>query len=231
MTTTNDVLSWLGKNPNLLIDHPELLDQLKLPHDVGTASLIERQVERLRETNLELKQRLSTLTRIAGDNEQLIRRLHALTLALTAEDSVAECLKTLVERLHNDFQADSVRLHLNSHPEDQNTIGLNSDEPDELSQIIVHSEWPEPLARLLDHDEVKCGRLTRKKVTALFGAEITPSLGSVAVVPLTGVGLLAIGSKQADRFYPGMGTLFLELLADTLVSRLADYRTFRRKRA
>jgi uncharacterized protein YigA (DUF484 family) len=34
-------------------------------------------------------------------------------------------------------------------------------------------------------------------------------------------GMLAIGSSDPARFYPGMGTLFLELLADVISTRLS----------
>ena len=47
---------------------------------------------------------------------------------------------------------------------------------------------------------------------------------SAALVPIgTGGhdGMLAIGSSDSTRFYPGMGTLFLDLLADVIASSLA----------
>jgi uncharacterized protein YigA (DUF484 family) len=34
-------------------------------------------------------------------------------------------------------------------------------------------------------------------------------------------GMMAIGSSDPARFYPGMGTLFLELLADVISTRLS----------
>jgi uncharacterized protein YigA (DUF484 family) len=44
---------------------------------------------------------------------------------------------------------------------------------------------------------------------------------STVLVPIGKDGLLAIGSSDPARFYPGMGTLFLDLLAQVIVSRLA----------
>ena len=35
------------------------------------------------------------------------------------------------------------------------------------------------------------------------------------------LGMMAIGSSDQNRFYPGMGTLFLDLLAQVVTSRLA----------
>jgi uncharacterized protein YigA (DUF484 family) len=40
-------------------------------------------------------------------------------------------------------------------------------------------------------------------------------------VPMGQDGMLAIGSCDPARFYPGMGTLFLDLLANVVTSRLA----------
>ncbi len=221
MITTNDVLSWLADHPDLLINHPELLDQLKLPHDVGTTSLIEHQVERLREANRKLETRLAALTSIASENEQLIRRLHTLSLALMGQETIEQCLTALIDHLHEGFQTDAVALHLNRP--------LASVE--DMDQITVHEEWPETLLRLRERGDIECGRLTREKINALFGQSAAESLKSLAVVPLSGIGLLAIGSEQAERFHPGMGTLFLELLAETLITRLSDPPALQRKRA
>jgi uncharacterized protein YigA (DUF484 family) len=221
MLTTNDVLSWLADHPDLLIDHPELLDQLNLPHDAGTTSLIERQVDRLRTSHRALEQRLATLTSIASENEQLIRRLHALSLSLMAEEAIDQCLRTLIDRLKTEFQADAVRLHL----------GLSIADAEDLDAVVLHREWSEPLLQLKERAEIRCGRLTRDKVEALFGAPDADSVKSLAVVPLATVGLLAIGSKSAERFHPGMGTLFLELLAETLITRLSESIALQRKRA
>ena len=43
----------------------------------------------------------------------------------------------------------------------------------------------------------------------------------MVLVPIGNDGMLAIGSSDPARFYPGMGTIFLDLLADVVSSRLA----------
>jgi uncharacterized protein YigA (DUF484 family) len=48
---------------------------------------------------------------------------------------------------------------------------------------------------------------------------------STALIPLgeQGVdGMMAIGSSDSARFYPGMGTLFLDLLANVISATLAN---------
>ena len=61
----------------------------------------------------------------------------------------------------------------------------------------------------------QCGRFKQEQLAYLFGDQ-APAVGSAAVIPLGangGIGLLAIGSQEANRFHPGMGTLFLGCVA------------------
>ncbi|AKS42303.1 DUF484 family protein [Wenzhouxiangella marina] len=218
--TTDDVLNWLGEHPDVLIEHPELLERLQLPHDAGATSLIERQVERLRASNRKLEQQLEALTRVAAENEQLSRRLHGLTLAVLAESRPEDCLAELIARLREDFQADAVSVHL-IDPEPSLAA---------INEVHAHAELPEALKSLAEPDRIQCGRLTREKLGLLFGSE-ADSIASAAVVPLGSAGLLAIGATQQDRFHPGMGTLFLELLAQTVLARLNPPAAHQRKRA
>ena len=66
---TEIVAKYLRKEPNFLLEHPEILDQLNLPHESGQAvSLIEKQVQRLREQNRSLSRKLNQLVQVATDN-------------------------------------------------------------------------------------------------------------------------------------------------------------------
>jgi uncharacterized protein YigA (DUF484 family) len=71
----------------------------------------------------------------------------------------------------------------------------------------------------LDKGESACGRLSRNKLDFLF-RQRAQWVQSTALVPLGHYGLLAIGSSDEARFYPGMGTLFLDLLARVVAHRL-----------
>jgi hypothetical protein len=60
-------------------------------------------------------------------------------------------------------------------------------------------------------------------LAAVFG-ERAPRVASAAVLPLSigdRRGVLAIGSHNASRFHPSMGTLYLRQLADLLGRLLA----------
>jgi uncharacterized protein len=221
MISKDDAIAWLKANPELLAEHPELLDDLILSHQAGTASLIERQVERLRGENRELKEQLTGLTRIAAENERLMQRLHRLTLEVMSADSAGQFLECLFERLARDFNADHLRLWLFGP-------GPNEDSDVRISQLPDPS--PAWLDRLIETGRTECGRLTQEKRKLLF-SEHSDSIGSAALVPIPAIGLLVIGTESAERFFPGMGTLFLELLGKTIAYRLEFFETDHRKRA
>jgi uncharacterized protein len=57
----------------------------------------------------------------------------------------------------------------------------------------------------------------------LFGPE-SPSIGSVALVPLGdngSLGLLALGSAERERFHPGMSTEFLKRMGELITDALS----------
>ena len=46
---------------------------------------------------------------------------------------------------------------------------------------------------------------------------------SSALLPMPGVGLVAVGSRDGNRFFPGMGTLFLRMMAESLAVALQRF--------
>ena len=50
-----------------------------------------------------------------------------------------------------------------------------------------------------------------------------PDVQSTALLPLPGVGLVAVGSRDANRFFPGMGTLFLRMMGESLATALQRF--------
>lgn len=216
-----DVLEWLASHPDFFERHPEILESLELPHETGASSLIEVQVARLRRDNHQLRAQLETLAGIAGENERLMQRLHQLTLEVMTTRSSGEFIERLMARLASDFDARSVRLHLLEHHE-----GLADIEAATLHDAGV----PDWFDKLIEGGSIEFGRFTRAKLETLFPIQ-HDKIGSAALVPISGVGLLAIGSDSPERFHPNMGTLFLELLGTTIRHRLEQDCPDERKRA
>jgi uncharacterized protein YigA (DUF484 family) len=69
----------------------------------------------------------------------------------------------------------------------------------------------------------RCGQVREDDRVALLG-DAAARVASMALVPLGAGcdhGLLALGSEDAARFHPGMGTDFLERIAELVVAALA----------
>ncbi|MEK7261797.1 MAG: DUF484 family protein, partial [Pseudomonadota bacterium] len=76
------VARYLEEHPDYFQRHPELLARITLIHQVGgrAVSLIERQVQVLRDQSRNLQRQLRELLGNARDNDALTDRLHRLAL-------------------------------------------------------------------------------------------------------------------------------------------------------
>ena len=210
-----DIVSkYLRQNPDFLEREPSLLKYLELSHASGPAiSLIEKQVQYLRGLNETLEQQLNQLIQVASDNEKLMSRLHELTLDLMSMGDLPAFFDRLSDALLSEFKADILNitlfdLKIEAGPKTP-MFHIKRDDP-EMQQFQEH----------LEKGVSVCGRLNRNKRDYLFGSR-AQWVQSTALVPMGNDGMLAIGSSDGARFYPGMGTLFLDLLAKVVTSRLA----------
>lgn len=208
------VTKFLHQNPDFLEKEPSLLKHLELSHDSGAAiSLIERQVQFLRSQNETLEQRLNQLMQIASDNEKLMARLHGLTLELMSMGDLPSFFDRLADALLEELKADILNITL---------FNIKIEAGPKTPLFHVQRDDPEikQFHEQLEKGQSICGRLNRDKRDHLFGAR-AQWVQSTAFVPLGEDGILAIGSSDPARFYPGMGTLFLDLLAQVVSARLA----------
>lgn len=206
------ILDYLRDNPEFFHQHTELLSELRLSHSSGTAvSLIEHQVTVLRDKNRELKNKLLNLVQVARDNDRLNERIHRMVLDMLKASSLTALLDTLSEHLHTEFNADAIAIHL---------TGLNESLARETgASLLTLSEKTRSLfSDACTAGTPLCGRLKQEQLDFLFEDRAT-ALESAAVIPVgdkASQGLLAIGSREASRFYPGMGTHFLGHLGELL---------------
>jgi uncharacterized protein YigA (DUF484 family) len=208
------VTKYLRQNPDFLEKQPALLKHLELSHASGPAvSLIERQVQYLRQENDALEQQHNQLIQIASDNEKLMSRLHQLTLELMSIGDLPSFFDLLSKSLLNEFKADILNITL---------FELKIEAGPKTPLFHTHHDDPDlqQFQESLDKGHSVCGRLNRNKRDFLFGSR-AQWVQSMVLVPMGKDGMLAIGSSDPARFYPGMGTIFLDLLADVVTSRLA----------
>jgi uncharacterized protein YigA (DUF484 family) len=213
----HQVAAFLRRHPNFLEHYPDLALSLVLPRqDRSASSLASYQLDVLRDKNRELNRRLAELFANAQDNERLTVRTHQLGLALMRADSAANTWRAMVACLREDFAGDRVQALLFAP-----VPGLD-DDAEWLQTIPADDARMAPFRDFLATGEPLCGRLNPDKLEVLFGGA-SPEAASVALLPLAGHGLLAIGSRDANRFFPGMGTLFLRLMAESLVAALGRF--------
>lgn len=209
---------YLSAHPDFFNQHESLLASLEVSHASGSAiSLIERQVNILREQNAQHKSQLTELVAIATENEQSNQRMHKLTLALLGCTGLDACEVALDEVLCDDFSVDAIALKLFVEP--------ITDQPEHLfvqSDTVLGQE----LDKLLNTRKPMCGFFKKLPLDKLFEQK-SQSISSVAILPLfieknNCFGALVLGSHNIRRFNADMGTLFLERLSETLSHKLSS---------
>jgi hypothetical protein len=212
----HEVAAWLRRHPKFLQQFPDLAVSMVVPREDGpAASLASYQLDVLRDKNRELSRRLHELFANAQENERLAVRTHQLTLALLKQRSAADTVRAMAASLAEDFQGDLVRMVLF-----EPVAGM--DDSDWLQVVAGDDARLAPFRDALAGGEPICGRLHPDKNALLYGARVD-EVQSSALLPLPGLGLLAVGSHDPNRFFPGMGTLFLRMMGDALAVALQRF--------
>lgn len=213
------VVDFLNHHPEFFSRHPELLLKLKIPHvQAGASSLLERQIKLARDKHRDLQGQMIELLQTAAGNELLFSQCRDLVLtvldALPVSDARLAPLLTALEReLMRGFQLDAALILPDSRhagrfgerrcaSQDERRAGLGPE--------LLRGPW--------------CGTPSASERRFLFG-DVGEALQSAASLPLGAhgeAGLLALGSRDPERFRAGMGTLFLDFVG-ALLTRLLHH--------
>jgi uncharacterized protein YigA (DUF484 family) len=211
-----DVAAFLHARPDFLLRHPELLEHLEFSHAAGSAiSLIERQVDVLRGKNIRLEDQLTHLLSHAADNEKRATSVHKLARTLIRAPSLAAVIAGLRSCLREDFGVDEVAVGVNPASYKRHDI-------EGLLPLDADSALVRALDNFLRTRLIECGPLDPARAKLLFAKAEAPVL-SAAIVPLEkekSLGLLALGSRDAERFQPRQGKVFLEMTAELVAAAL-----------
>lgn len=215
------LIDYLERNPDFFERHPNVLAHLRLPHSRGnaTVSLVERQVEVLRERHAAIESQLREFVGVARANDQLADKIQRFTRRLLRARTLKQALAEIEASLREDFDAFNSRLVLLSADH-----ALAAEIGERFMKLATKDEPAlKTFESLFATGKPRCGQVRDTQRDYLFGPESAVGIGSVALVPLGdhgSLGLLAIGSASPDRFHPGMSTEFLgrmaELIADSL---------------
>src|ERR1700691_377155 len=215
------VAEYLQTYPDFFERNSPLLIKLRLPHlrDVGaTVSLVERQVEVLRERNQSLARQLKELVDVARANDALADRIHRLSQRLIRAHSLPETINAVEASLREDFDAmhSVLVLFLEQARSLESEAGrfLRCGDPDGADITTFES--------LLHSAKPRCGQVRDSQRDYLFG-EDSVAIGSVALTPLGPkgeLGIVALGASDAERFHPAMSTEFLSRIGELVTYAL-----------
>ncbi|MHB8345845.1 MAG: DUF484 family protein [Acidiferrobacterales bacterium] len=229
----NKELSWedavaryLEGNPDYFLRYPGLLEALSVPHPgAGAAvSLIERQVQVLRDRNQELSRQLRELLSIARENDVLADRLHRFALAMIDSNSLDDALATARDMLRQLFKLDAVVILLRAGKERlagrPEFVDAFDQRFDQLLRQLSSSGESAPASGI---PKPLCGAMHGADAMSYLFAGDAQTIRSTAMVLLSGTelrGIMCLGSTDPLRFHPQMGTVYLARLGEILTSRL-----------
>ncbi|NWG38687.1 MAG: DUF484 family protein [Hydrogenophilaceae bacterium] len=200
----NLIAAYLSAHPDFFNQFPELLTTLSITHPHGThaISITERQVLSMRDKVHLLEGKLAELIRFGEENDSISEKMHKLSLDIISARDINELLAVLALHLREGFAVPHHVVRIWNTPEQPVSDGLKQ----EIDNLMHPS----------------CGALRIEEAYSWFG-EAAAHLKSFAAVPLRGqhtVGLLVLGSEDPKRFYPEMGTLYLERLGQLIGAAL-----------
>jgi len=215
------VASYLAATPEFFDRHAQLLAKIRLPDSRGgasTVSLLERQVEVLRERNRQLERKVKDFVDVARENDALGSRVLAMARRLIAAGDRSAVITAIEAALREDFGAGQSVLVLTAA---RAPAGIA--ESRFLRIVPADAADLRSFETLFSAGKPRCGQLRDSQREFLFGADAS-EIGSVALVPLGakgGVGLLACGSNDSQRFNPTMSTDFLAHIGELIAAALA----------
>ena len=197
----NDIAEYLEANPDFFKNHISLLATMYLPnaHGSGTVSLAERQQGAQRDKIRQLEQKYSELLQIGIENDSIGNKMHKLALSLLQASTLEDTINTLSQTLQQDFNVPTVALKIWANLEQGHEISSDADE-----QLQA---WLETLP------EPYCGAQPDESIINITDGDTK----SYAVTPLKNpqiFGVLIMASDDEKRFYPEMGTMFIERIGD-----------------
>lgn len=227
------IAQYLQHNPKFFEDYADLMAQIFVPHPHGgrAVSLPERQMLTLRDKNKALEHSLAELVAAGHANDGLSTKMHRLTLALLRlpKESPERIIETLNYHLREDFAVPHTALKVWGVRADYQAFDDTQALSPALRELAASPTLPQQLpycgqVAKLRHEDRPLG-----DEVALWFGDAAPHLKSLAVMSLISVhsegggagGLLALASEDEERFYAGMGTLYLERLAELVSAALA----------
>jgi uncharacterized protein YigA (DUF484 family) len=213
--TPDAVATFLKEHPEFFEQYADMLAEVYIPHPLGGRAIpiSERQILTLRERNRQLETKLHEVMQFGQENDAIGDKVHRLAVVVIG----ARTLEVLVAAVRYNLREDFAVPH----------VVLRAWRPDggAYSPHVATAN-----ASTREHaDKIAtpyCGSVVpAATVEELFG-DATPHLKSFSLIPLRHertLGLLAFASEDAQRFYPEMGTVFLERIGEMISTALVRH--------
>jgi hypothetical protein len=216
--TEEDIANFLVHTPDFFERHAEVLAtvQLTSPHGHRAVGLQERQAEMLREKIRVLERRMMDMIRHGSENMVISDKLQRWARGLFLVADAAALPAVLAADIRSQFQVPQVAIKV------WDVSVSVADQPFALGA----SEDVRSLASSLTAPY--CG--VNAGFEAVGWLDDPQSVASLALLPLRestaapAFGMLVLASPDSQRFHAGMGTDFLERLADLASAALSRLR-------
>jgi len=207
------VKKYLEDNRDFFDRHADLVGIFEFSHARGkTASIFEKQVSVLREKNVELRQRISILTKNAKKNDAIFKNSRDLILSLLDAENLDELNAGFSYAMENTFNVEYSCIIIFGDEETEKTI-----------RIEKHDIASDKIGAIIKGQKPVCGALRKTELDFLFPE--STGIGSAAVIPIINtevIGVIAMGSSNATHYNSDMGTLFLTYIAEILARSISN---------
>ena len=219
--TEDDIANYLANTPDFFERHAELLASVHLtsPHSRRAVSLQERQAEMLRDKIKLLEHRLMDMIRHGNENALLSNRLLRWAASLFAGADTASMPTRIAVQIQDQFSVPQVGIKVWDVAATYASAGFAQGVSDDAK--LFASSLTEPFCGVNTGFEAVTwlDDPAAAASIALLPLRVTPA-GSIAPA----FGLLVLSSPDAQRFNSGMGTDFLQQVAELASAALGRLR-------
>ena len=219
--TEDDIANYLANTPDFFERHAELLASVHLtsPHSKRAGSLQERQAEMLRDKIKVLEHRLMDMIRHGNENALLSDRLLRWSASLFENTSAAAIPAQIVDHVREQFSVPQVTIKVWGVAEAYKNADFATGVSEDAK--LFATSLSEPF----------CGVNTGFEAVTWLAEPAAAA--SIALLPLRDTragamqpafGMLVLSSPDGQRYNSGMGTDFLQHVADIASAALGRLR-------
>ena len=199
---SKEVELFLLDNLDFFETRESLVSEMSFKHSSSSASsILERQINKLREDHKSLINMLTSFMETASINEDLFNKSKNLTLQILESSTRKQIINKVENSFSKDFKVDKPLLKFHKNKK--------IDELEKLTGLSLHK------------GAIHCGSLSSEKMNLLFNDKKIGSMVVAVIVMGDEIGLLMLGSFDRSKYLGDEDTTFIEYIRDVLEKKLA----------